>query len=157
MKEIYKYIIKTYHLAYWMYNLWAPIKDLLIGIWRLFKHSTQRFDCIVWSEFEVIEWGVVLKEIFRAILSWNAKSWQWSKTVTDVRIQARPDRCHPGTQLSCHHRRDRYEWPYSHNMPPFSYFNAISPNQGSGKTTQIPQYILEEMPEMKKIGVTQPR
>ncbi|KAI9361072.1 P-loop containing nucleoside triphosphate hydrolase protein [Pilaira anomala] len=28
---------------------------------------------------------------------------------------------------------------------------------GSGKTTQIPQYILEEMPEMKKIGVTQPR
>ncbi|RCI07250.1 ATP-dependent RNA helicase dhx8 [Rhizopus stolonifer] len=28
---------------------------------------------------------------------------------------------------------------------------------GSGKTTQIPQYILEEMPEVKKIGVTQPR
>lgn len=28
---------------------------------------------------------------------------------------------------------------------------------GSGKTTQIPQYILEEMPEIKKIGVTQPR
>lgn len=28
---------------------------------------------------------------------------------------------------------------------------------GSGKTTQIPQYILEEMPECKKIGVTQPR
>ncbi|KAI8990328.1 P-loop containing nucleoside triphosphate hydrolase protein [Pilobolus umbonatus] len=28
---------------------------------------------------------------------------------------------------------------------------------GSGKTTQIPQYIMEEMPEMKKIGVTQPR
>ncbi|KAI8877855.1 P-loop containing nucleoside triphosphate hydrolase protein [Backusella circina FSU 941] len=28
---------------------------------------------------------------------------------------------------------------------------------GSGKTTQIPQYIMEEMPEMEKIGVTQPR
>jgi HrpA-like RNA helicase len=28
---------------------------------------------------------------------------------------------------------------------------------GSGKTTQIPQYILEEMPEIEKIGVTQPR
>lgn len=28
---------------------------------------------------------------------------------------------------------------------------------GSGKTTQIPQYILEELPELKKIGVTQPR
>ncbi|KAI9470820.1 MAG: P-loop containing nucleoside triphosphate hydrolase protein [Benjaminiella poitrasii] len=28
---------------------------------------------------------------------------------------------------------------------------------GSGKTTQIPQYILEEMPEIRKIGVTQPR
>ena len=28
---------------------------------------------------------------------------------------------------------------------------------GSGKTTQIPQYILEGIPEMKKIGVTQPR
>ncbi|KAI8645378.1 P-loop containing nucleoside triphosphate hydrolase protein [Parasitella parasitica] len=28
---------------------------------------------------------------------------------------------------------------------------------GSGKTTQIPQYILEELPEFKKIGVTQPR
>jgi HrpA-like RNA helicase len=28
---------------------------------------------------------------------------------------------------------------------------------GSGKTTQIPQYILEEIPELKRIGVTQPR
>ncbi|EPB87574.1 hypothetical protein HMPREF1544_05665 [Mucor circinelloides 1006PhL] len=28
---------------------------------------------------------------------------------------------------------------------------------GSGKTTQIPQYILEELPELKKVGVTQPR
>ncbi|KAI8984773.1 P-loop containing nucleoside triphosphate hydrolase protein [Mycotypha africana] len=28
---------------------------------------------------------------------------------------------------------------------------------GSGKTTQIPQYILEEIPEIKKVGVTQPR
>lgn len=28
---------------------------------------------------------------------------------------------------------------------------------GSGKTTQIPQYILEEMPEISKVGVTQPR
>ncbi|KAF7727863.1 ATP-dependent RNA helicase dhx8 [Apophysomyces ossiformis] len=28
---------------------------------------------------------------------------------------------------------------------------------GSGKTTQIPQYILEGIPELKKIGVTQPR
>ncbi|KAL0135764.1 P-loop containing nucleoside triphosphate hydrolase protein [Mucor lusitanicus] len=28
---------------------------------------------------------------------------------------------------------------------------------GSGKTTQIPQYILEELPELHKVGVTQPR
>ncbi|KAI7865442.1 P-loop containing nucleoside triphosphate hydrolase protein [Spinellus fusiger] len=28
---------------------------------------------------------------------------------------------------------------------------------GSGKTTQIPQYILEALPDVKKIGVTQPR
>ncbi|CEP09724.1 hypothetical protein [Parasitella parasitica] len=28
---------------------------------------------------------------------------------------------------------------------------------GSGKTTQIPQYIMEELPELKKVGVTQPR
>ncbi|KAI8378249.1 P-loop containing nucleoside triphosphate hydrolase protein [Choanephora cucurbitarum] len=28
---------------------------------------------------------------------------------------------------------------------------------GSGKTTQVPQYILEEIPEIKMIGVTQPR
>ncbi|KAL0077494.1 P-loop containing nucleoside triphosphate hydrolase protein [Phycomyces blakesleeanus] len=28
---------------------------------------------------------------------------------------------------------------------------------GSGKTTQIPQYILESLPDVKKIGVTQPR
>ncbi|KAI8377905.1 P-loop containing nucleoside triphosphate hydrolase protein [Radiomyces spectabilis] len=28
---------------------------------------------------------------------------------------------------------------------------------GSGKTTQIPQYILEGLPDVKKIGVTQPR
>ncbi|GAN09004.1 conserved hypothetical protein [Mucor ambiguus] len=28
---------------------------------------------------------------------------------------------------------------------------------GSGKTTQIPQYILEELPELRKVGVTQPR
>jgi HrpA-like RNA helicase len=30
-------------------------------------------------------------------------------------------------------------------------------SKGSGKTTQIPQYILEGMPELKRIGVTQPR
>ncbi|CAG8829921.1 6277_t:CDS:2, partial [Racocetra persica] len=28
---------------------------------------------------------------------------------------------------------------------------------GSGKTTQIPQYILESFPEFRLIGVTQPR
>ncbi|KAG2178324.1 hypothetical protein INT44_001474 [Umbelopsis vinacea] len=36
-------------------------------------------------------------------------------------------------------------------------FLVVIGETGSGKTTQIPQYILEEMPEMKKIGVTQPR
>ncbi|KAK9762519.1 hypothetical protein K7432_011669 [Basidiobolus ranarum] len=32
---------------------------------------------------------------------------------------------------------------------------VIAGEAGSGKTTQIPQYILEEMPELDKIGVTQ--
>jgi HrpA-like RNA helicase len=45
-------------------------------------------------------------------------------------------------------------WPSCpHRKPGVFIFHF----KGSGKTTQIPQYILEEMPEMKKIGVTQPR
>ncbi|KAI9489766.1 P-loop containing nucleoside triphosphate hydrolase protein [Zychaea mexicana] len=55
------------------------------------------------------------------------------------------------------------------NLPTFEFKNelveaireysvlVVIGETGSGKTTQIPQYILEGMPEMKKIGVTQPR
>ncbi|KAI7856385.1 P-loop containing nucleoside triphosphate hydrolase protein [Circinella umbellata] len=55
------------------------------------------------------------------------------------------------------------------SLPTFEYKNdlieaikeysvlVVIGETGSGKTTQIPQYILEGIPEMKKIGVTQPR
>ncbi|KAI7902270.1 P-loop containing nucleoside triphosphate hydrolase protein [Cokeromyces recurvatus] len=55
------------------------------------------------------------------------------------------------------------------SLPTFDYKNelidaireynilVVIGETGSGKTTQIPQYILEEMSEIKKIGVTQPR
>ncbi|KAI8096032.1 P-loop containing nucleoside triphosphate hydrolase protein [Thamnidium elegans] len=65
-----------------------------------------------------------------------------------------------------HHDRIREQ---RENLPTFEYKHdlieaireysilVIIGETGSGKTTQIPQYILEEMPEMKRIGVTQPR
>ncbi|KAI9268196.1 P-loop containing nucleoside triphosphate hydrolase protein [Phascolomyces articulosus] len=55
------------------------------------------------------------------------------------------------------------------SLPTFEYKNelidaireynvlVVIGETGSGKTTQIPQYILEGLPELKKIGVTQPR
>ncbi|KAI9319393.1 P-loop containing nucleoside triphosphate hydrolase protein [Dichotomocladium elegans] len=55
------------------------------------------------------------------------------------------------------------------SLPTFEYRNelveaikeynvlVIIGETGSGKTTQIPQYILESMPDVKRIGVTQPR
>lgn len=44
---------------------------------------------------------------------------------------------------------------HSFHLPMYSIFCYSL--LGSGKTTQIPQYILESMPDIKRIGVTQPR